>query len=131
MELLDRLFTEDATRLAPADKGALLAAGLSHLTQLHWDGCVPYQRTVRAHGFRPPFAFESVADVPALPVSMFKQFELRSVPSDKVIRVLRSSGTTEQVPSRIFLDADTSRLQAKALVRIFQPIIGTQRVPML
>jgi phenylacetate-coenzyme A ligase PaaK-like adenylate-forming protein len=131
MDLLDRLFQEDPTRLQPDEKAALLAGGLSELSQLHWDNCVPYQRILRANGFVPPFAFDSVADAPALPVSLFKQFELRSVPQANVMRVLRSSGTTQQVPSRIFLDAETARLQARALVRIFQPIIGTQRIPML
>ncbi len=130
-ELLEPLFATDAAALRQGPKEALLLPILSALTARHWDDCPGYRRVLAAHGVHPPFRFDHLLDVPALPVRLFKQFDLRSVPEDEVVRVLRSSGTTGQQPSRVFLDDATSRLQAKALVRIFQPLLGRQRRPML
>ena len=127
---LESLLGRDPTTLTQAEKSELLAGELSALTHHHWERCAPYRRILESSGIRPPFAF-ALEEVPALPVSLFKEFDLRSIDEGDVARVLRSSGTTGQVPSRVYLDTETSRLQARALVRIFQRVIGMQRLPML
>lgn len=68
---------------------------------------------------------------PALTVPLFKQLELKSIPDDAIFKVLRSSGTTGQVPSRIYLDRQTAALQSKTLVKIMQHWLGKDRRPML
>ena len=47
---------------------------------------------------------------PYLPVSLFKDTDLKSVPEDKIIRKITSSGTTGQQVPKIYLDAETSAL---------------------
>ncbi|MGZ3238057.1 MAG: LuxE/PaaK family acyltransferase, partial [Burkholderiaceae bacterium] len=69
--------------------------------------------------------------IPFIPVNLFKTYELKSIPSDAVFKVLTSSGTTSQQVSRIFLDKDTSSAQTKALVLILQQFMGKARLPML
>jgi hypothetical protein len=70
-------------------------------------------------------------DIPFLPVSIFKNRELRSIPTENVFKVLTSSGTTGSVPSRIFLDKDTAKQQTLALSKIMTHVIGKERLPML
>lgn len=68
----------------------------------------------------------------ALPVRLFKEYDLRSVGEDDVVKTMTSSGTTSQVKSKIYLDRDTSSRQTKALSRIIADFTGTsKRVPML
>ena len=50
---------------------------------------------------------------------------------DKVTKKLVSSGTTSQVPSKIYLDKENANNQIKALSKIMSTLLGTQRLPML
>ena len=68
---------------------------------------------------------------PFLPVSIFKDLDLCSVPMDQIKRQLTSSGTTGQNVSKIYLDAETSAAQQRALCEIVGEYIGPKRIPML
>lgn len=68
---------------------------------------------------------------PFLPVSVFKDLDLMSVPEDQIRRKLTSSGTTGQRVSKIYLDAETSANQQRALCEIVSEYIGEKRIPML
>lgn len=69
--------------------------------------------------------------LPYLPVRLFKEMDLASVPRSEVVKTLTSSGTTGQTPSRIQLDAQATRLQQRALASVITQVIGRQRLPML
>lgn len=60
----------------------------------------------------------SIEDIPFLPVSLFKKFELMSIPKEDVFKIIFSSATTSKKPSKIFLDKLTSERQTKVLVSI-------------
>ncbi len=72
-----------------------------------------------------------LADFPPLPVSVFKHFTLRTCAESEVVRVLHSSGTTGQTPSRIYLDKTTLHRQRRALIAILQSYLGARRRPYL
>ncbi len=74
---------------------------------------------------------ESYGMAPPLSVSVFKQQRLVSVPDDRIVVQLNSSGTTGQAPSRIFLDAQTARWQSLAMNRIVESYVGAGRFPLL
>jgi len=75
---------------------------------------------------------ERIADLPYLPVGVFKANPpLSLVTSEKVKRTLSSSATTGQVPSRIVLDAATSRRMGKGALTIVRDFIGPARRPYL
>jgi hypothetical protein len=78
-----------------------------------------------------PTAHTPVAEFPPLPVTAFKETVLRTCPEDQVVRELRSSSTTGQQPSRIFLDRTTAHRQARALLAILKAHIGVERRPYL
>src|SRR4051812_18956768 len=94
-------------RLEPAEKEARLCAILSAQTARHASLLPAYARLVERLGFgHGPFV--RYEDVPWIHVSAFKKFELRSAPSEKIVRVVTSSATTSGTPSRIYIDKATS-----------------------
>ncbi|MFQ5652166.1 MAG: acyl-protein synthetase [bacterium] len=69
----------------------------------------------------------SLEAVPPMPVQMFKYFDLATCPADQIVRVLRSSGTTGQTPSRVPLSKRTTVRQVKALNAILSGYLGKKR----
>ncbi|HEV2568220.1 acyl-protein synthetase [Sphingomonas sp.] len=122
------LFGGPAYGLDRAAKGAALAAVLQELTEHHARNCEPYRNILQAYGPRPTGGVE---DIPFIPVRLFKQLDLRSIPQESVFKTLTSSGTTGQTPSRIYLDAETAGAQSRALAKIVTDFIGPTRLPML
>jgi phenylacetate-coenzyme A ligase PaaK-like adenylate-forming protein len=125
--MIERFFEEPCYGLAAPEKQAMLSAELGTLTRHHLSACPPYGAILSAYGGQTPGG----SDAPFLPVSLFKLHDLRSVPPEAVFKVMTSSGTTGQQPSRIVLDSETARLQTRALARIMTSFFGNQRLPML
>ncbi len=115
--------------LPQAVKEARLVPELATLTERHRRRCLPYRRILDAIGAAPPY--ESVAELPWLPVRLFKTHELKSIPDDAVFRVLTSSGTTGGRPSRIHLDREAAAVQARMLAATLRVVLGGRRLPML
>jgi phenylacetate-coenzyme A ligase PaaK-like adenylate-forming protein len=75
---------------------------------------------------------KTISDLPYLPVGVFKANPpLALVGAEEVKRTLTSSATTGQVPSRIVLDAATSRRMTKGVLTIVRDFIGPARRPYL
>jgi phenylacetate-coenzyme A ligase PaaK-like adenylate-forming protein len=129
-EDLDRLIALDQYSLGETDKASAMLAGLNALTERHLDRCPEYARIVGTAHLGSADA-EDLADVPYLPVSLFKWLDLRSVPEEAVFKVMTSSGTTGQVPSRVYLDVETARAQTRALSSIVTDYLGPKRRAML
>jgi hypothetical protein len=102
---------------------------LAELTEWHAHQCPEYKRILNVL-FPNQRPFQSVADVPFLPVRLFKMLRLASVPPDDIVKTLTSSGTSSQTPSRIFLDRPTALAQSKALIAIVKAYLGAKRLPM-
>lgn len=74
---------------------------------------------------------KSLDDIPFIPVSAFKEFDLLSVDKDKVFKTIVSSGTSSNSPSKIYLDKKNSLDQIKALYSIGSFDLGNKRLPMM
>ena len=105
------------------EKRAFLTRELGDLTCLHAEGCPEYARLLNAFG-ADANAARSFEELPFLPVRLFKEYALKSVPEESLHRTMTSSGTTGQQVSRIFLDRETSALQSKVLSRIVGEFLG-------
>jgi len=70
-------------------------------------------------------------ELPFLPVRLFKELKLKSVPDEEVIKTMTSSGTTGQAVSRIYLDRNTAANQQKTMVKIVSEFTGSSRMPMV
>lgn len=77
-------------------------------------------------------AAERIADLPYLPAGVFKTNPpLSLVDATEIQRILSSSATTDQIPSRVVLDAATSRRMTKGVLTIIRNFIGSARRPYL
>jgi hypothetical protein len=113
--------------LPQAAKEEVLRKELSALVAHHRARCAPYDRILTANGYE---GASSIAELPWLPVRLFKNLELKSIPDDEVFKVLTSSGTTGEV-SRIYLDKAAAATQTRQLGATVQTVLGPKRLPML
>lgn len=125
-ELLER----EPFAVPQAEKEKLLLDGLQLLTKTHREHCEVYRRMMDTIGYAPE-RVRSYTDIPFLPVRLFKELELKSIPQEEVFKTMTSSGTSGQQVSRIFLDRETAAEQQKTLVRIVSSFTGGSRLPML
>lgn len=113
-----------------AEKHAFLTEQLASLSRHHAKSCPEYARMLHAWGTDLK-RIQSFAEIPFLPVRLFKEFSLKSVPEETLHKTMTSSGTTGQQVSRIFLDRETSTAQSKALTKIVSNFLGSSRMPMV
>ena len=112
------------------EKNRLLTKRLVALTEHHRENCGEYRRMLDAIGYDAG-TVKSYKDLPFLPVRLFKELELRSVPQNEVVKTMTSSGTTGQAVSKIYLDKATSSNQQKTMVKIVSEFTGSSRMPMI
>jgi hypothetical protein len=126
----DDLLQRPQYSVSQAEKETTLLAELTRLGQSHRERCPDYARLTRLL-FSSCAEPDKLADLPYLPVSLFKERLLSSIPEGEIFKILQSSGTTGQRPSRVVLDRETAQLQTLALSRIMTHILGSQRLPMI
>lgn len=112
------------------DKNKFLLKTLIELNKKHYNSCKEYKSIIDSYELSDK-EYKSLDELLALPVRLFKNYELKSCKDEEVIKTLTSSGTTSQVVSKIFLDKQTSDYQTKVLVKIMQNYLGKDRLPML
>jgi len=114
-----------------AEKEMILLPLLRELQEHHRAHCEPFARLLAGLGIGDSSDITTMADLPALPVRLFKEHDLKSIDADDVFKVLTSSGTTGQAVSRISLDRAATQIQSRALSRTMSEVLGTERLPML
>lgn len=127
---LDELFQIPPYGLAAPEKERALSEMLSALTRHHYNNCCEYHKILDALGYDPSGTY-ACEELPYLPIRLFKNHELRSVPREQIVKTLTSSGTSGQAVSKVFLSADNVRSQSKTLNEIISSFIGKQRLPLL
>lgn len=126
---------EDILQMSPysldkKEKNKLLTDRLIGLTEMHKEKCKEYSQMLDATGYSKE-NIASFTELPFLPVRMFKELELKSVPQEDIVKTMTSSGTTGQRVSKIYLDRATSSNQQKAMVKIVNEFTGSSRMPMI
>ena len=116
--------------LGKEEKQNLLLRRMNQLTRYHYANCEGYAHYLDAIGYKGKEA-ESLEDVPFIPIRVFKEATMKSVSDDKVFKIMKSSGTSGQSQSKIYLDKETAILQQKVLLRLLGDFIGNKRLPML
>lgn len=127
--------TEQLLDLAPYDGSQEADALFMRTLQLecifHYENNEMYRRFCDRKGFDPHKDF-SIEEIPPVSVSVFKElgFKLNSVPKEDLTLALQSSATSG-VPSTIVVDKETSKRQAKAMIKVVGEFIGKERKPFL
>ena len=126
----EELLKRGPYELGAEEKKKIYADMLSELTDSHRNRCLIYDWCCSALG-DVSGSQRREEEIPMVPVSMFKEMELRSVPTGAVFKTVTSSGTTGQKTSKIVLDERTAAWQQQTLQRIMADFIGEKRIPML
>lgn len=116
--------------LAKKEKETLLGKRLIHLSRQHYEACEEYKKIIDAFGIDLE-GIDSYYDLPFLPVRLFKELDLRSIPKEEIIKTMTSSGTSGQRVSKIYVGRKTAGYQQKALVKIVSSFTGSGRMPMV
>lgn len=124
---MEELYKMEPFSLKKEEKANILYPKYKELTEYHYNNCIPYHRILDCFSR----GGNRIEDIPFIPVRLFKEFELLSVPRGEITRTVLSSGTTGQISSKIFLDKSTAKWQQKVLTRIVSDFIGKSRMPML
>ncbi len=126
--MFNQLLGQQPFSIPQSRKEAMLLSGLNDLTSHHYEHCEQYRRVIDT-AWDGPRQYHHVADVPFIPVGLFKEHILSSTQTQSM--VLHSSGTTGTVPSHIVLDPETASRQSQAVVATFRQILGERRLPFL
>ncbi len=124
------MFSISPYAMGQTEKDRFLTETLVGLTLYHRDNCPRYRRMLDGLGFDIR-SVSHYSEIPFLPVRLFKEMELRSIPPADVFKTMTSSGTTGTAVSRIYLDKETAGNQQRALVNIVSDYIGPKRLAML
>lgn len=116
--------------LEKEEKGKMLTKRLVMLTDMHKEKCSEYAQILESISYDRR-EVTHYRQLPFLPVRLFKEFSLKSVSQENVIKTMTSSGTTGQSVSKIYLDRNTAVNQQKAMVKIVSDFIGSARMPMI
>jgi phenylacetate-coenzyme A ligase PaaK-like adenylate-forming protein len=127
---LEQIFQLLPYSLKRDEKRSIMVDHINCLNTHHSKSCEPYKRIQRAYGVYGK-EYKNIEDFLYIPVSLFKDFDLRTINDNEIIKVLTSSGTTSSKVSRIFLDKETSWYQTKALSVIMKDFVGAKRLPMI
>ena len=88
----------------------------------HIKNSVEFKKICKNQGFDFKENFQ-LEQIPYFPVSIFKKFNLISIPENNIFKTIFSSATTSKIPSKIILDRITSERQTKALVSIMSDFL--------
>lgn len=116
--------------LSQHEKEAIFIPMLNDLIQHHTKRCPEYARIINTL-YQGRTIYHSLEEMPCLPVNIFKEMYLASIPKNEIFKTLLSSGTTGAIPSQIILDSATAHRQTMALAVIMESFLGTKRLPML
>lgn len=113
-----------------AEKSKYLTDVLKSLTEHHINNCSEYKNMMSGLQYDAENV-KSYYDIPFLPVSLFKELQLKSIADSDIFKTMTSSGTTGQAVSKIYLDKEAAIKQQKTLVKIVADFTGATRLPML
>lgn len=112
------------------EKSKLFTEYLKELSLKHYQKCENYKKIVDKLNCNLS-EIKNYTEIPFLPVRLFKEFDLKSIPTEEVFKTMTSSGTSGQAVSKIYLDKTTAANQQKTLVKIVSDFTGANRMPML
>ena len=113
--------------LSVDEKQAYLAKQLAGLRQYHRERCPGYATLLQDWEQDHPADGGPIEDYPFVPVSVFKEYELKSAQGE--LAVVSSSATTSNQAAKIFIDKASRKRQSRSANDILTDFIGAQRRP--
>ena len=130
MKSKNKLFQLPPYSQKKEEKRSLYNQILNELTIHHYSNCKSYKNVLDILEFDPK-KNEDAKNIPFIPVRLFKDHELLSVPRSSIMKTMKSSGTSGQKTSKIFfqfsallcISSKTTFSGLKALVTKMSPDI--------
>lgn len=126
---LDELIRIKPYSLAKEKKSAILTQMLADLTVHHYENCRQYRNILDGLKFNPYDRIAHYNELPMLPVRLFKELSLKSVPDKDLAKSMTSSGSSGQKVSKLYLDRQTAMAQQNVGVKITSGFLGIKRMP--
>ena len=127
---LERFHEIEPYGLDKDEKEKLFLTEEKALTEYHTGKCVEYKKILDKLNVKVD-NINKIEEIPFIPVRLFKDYSLKSIPDEEIFKTLTSSGTTGQSVSKIFLSKENTINQTKTLAHIISSFIGKQRLPLL
>ena len=99
------------------EKNEIFIDAMQESLKHHYKNSKEFKQICDNHEFNVEEKFQ-LEEIPYIPVSIFKKFDLLSISKENIFKTIFSTATTSKTPSKIFLDRITSNYQTKALVSI-------------
>jgi len=123
---IEHLLMQKPYNLSQKEKKSIFISAIKESLIHHYENSKEFKQICNNNKFDVNGDFD-IEDLPYLPVSIFKKFELISIPKENVFKTIYSSATTSNNPSKIFLDRITSKRQTKALVSIILDFLDEKK----
>ena len=127
---VDRLLEQAPFGLDEQAQKGLFSEAIQEAFRHHLQNNQLFREYCLKKGVTPERLPSQSADYPFLPVALFKNRQLSSVPEAQIKMVLSSSATTG-TPSTVPIDAVTSRRQMFASAKVIADYLGPNRRPFL
>lgn len=124
---IDELLNQEPF-LPHTDQKSLFAEAMQESLLFHRINSEFYRVFLAANNFSED-RLESIEKIPPLPIGIFKERILFSVPEVEIVKVTHSSATTSGKPSTILIDGLTRIRQRSALAKIMGAVLGKERKP--
>ena len=128
--IIEKLINSFPGNFTKKKKISYFTKAIKELTNFHKKKCKEYSKILNLFNSH-KYNKLNLSDYPFLPARIFKKFDLKSIPENRIVKKLVSSGTTSQNLSKIYLDTKNANNQIKVLNKIMTPVLGNQRLPML
>ena len=115
--------------LGKNEKNHILTEALKELTIYHYENCKEYRNILNGLDYDPYRDIKNYTELPMLPVRVFKELDLKSVPEEELKKRMQSSGSSGQKVSRLYLDRKTALAQQNVGVKITSGFLGIKRMP--
>ena len=123
-----REYLDSYEKYASNDFDTIFKNHLTKLHEFHNLKCLEYKNiSEKIFNISHTKAIKKIENFPFLPVDIFKKYEIFSCKSDDIYKILKSSGTSNQVPSKIFLTKENARDQSIGLLKIFKSFTKLNR----
>ena len=130
MHKRENIIFDSAFKFNQSKKEEYFLKEIKKLTNFHLSNCVSYKKIFKKINLKLNLV-NDINQVPFLPVNIFKLFDLMSINKKDIFKTIVSSGTSNNQPSKIYLDKTNSANQIKALSKIGAHYLGNKRIPML
>ena len=127
---INKLLKKNPYSLSERDKKKFFSKELRSLNLYHYKYSSNYRKIIKKLNIN-IYDENNLEKMPFLPARIFKDHEFLSTNKNKIVKILKSSGTSTNKPSKIFLDKFNASNQFKVLQHIVSTKIGLKRVPML